>query len=150
MVLLSLVLRKHTVIMIDGQSMQHPSHFNLAMIKEQKSLKLAVVGDGGVGKTCLLQKFMMDTIPDDYTPTVFENHSFQMVVEGETVRDKKRCYMRVDGSTCSLFEVTIHLWDTAGQEHMERLRKITYDETDIFLLCFSLGREASLSRDDKA
>jgi small GTP-binding protein len=41
-------------------------------------------------------------------------------------------------------EVAFNLWDTAGQEGYERLRTLSYPETDIFLLCFCIDNEASL------
>ena len=34
--------------------------------------------------------------------------------------------------------MTLHLWDTAGQEEDARLRTLSYPGTDVFLLCFSL------------
>merc|ERR1712098_260803 len=34
-------------------------------------------------------------------------------------------------------EVNLSIWDTAGQEEYENIRKLTYPNTDIFLLCYS-------------
>jgi small GTP-binding protein len=35
-------------------------------------------------------------------------------------------------------EITIGLFDTAGQEDYDRLRPLSYPNTDIFLVCFSV------------
>ena len=53
-----------------------------------KSVKIVVVGDGAVGKTCLLMRFVKGQMPQAYIPTVFDNHSEPMVVDGKTVRRK--------------------------------------------------------------
>lgn len=39
----------------------------------------------------------------------------------------------------------VGLWDTAGQEDYDRLRPISYPNTDVFLVCFSLVSPDSLS-----
>jgi len=81
-------------------------------------IKLVVVGDGAVGKTSLLISYATDKFPTDYVPTVFENYTAQMELDGETI--------------------LLHLWDTAGQEDYDRLRPLSYPQSDVVLLCFSL------------
>jgi len=84
---------------------------------EAKRIKLVVVGDGAVGKTCLLISFATGEFPVEYVPTVFENYSAKMKINDKTV--------------------FLHLWDTAGQEDYDRLRPLSYPDSDIVLLCFS-------------
>jgi len=90
-------------------------------------IKLVVVGDGAIGKTCLLIGYEKDEFPTDYIPTVFENVTL----------DKE---MNINGQTQS---ISLDLWDTAGQEEFDRLRHLAYRETDIYLLCFSVVSDAS-------
>jgi cell division control protein 42 len=38
---------------------------------------------------------------------------------------------------------TLGLFDTAGQEDYDRLRPLSYPQTDVFLVCFSVTSPAS-------
>lgn len=46
--------------------------------------------------------------------------------------------LRVDDSPASL-----GLWDTAGQEDYDRLRVLSYEHADVFLLCFAIDNRKS-------
>ena len=61
-----------------------------------------------------------------YVPTVFDNYLMNMIHEpsGKIVE--------------------LALWDTAGQEEYDRLRPLSYPETDVILICFAIDSHASL------
>jgi len=88
-----------------------------------QNIKLVTVGDGTVGKTSLLMSYTENRFPIDYVPTVFDNYTTGVEVDGRLI--------------------SFALWDTAGQEEYAKLRALSYPDTDVFLVCFALNSLSS-------
>ncbi|XP_043263984.1 ras-like GTP-binding protein RhoL [Colletes gigas] len=88
-----------------------------------RPIKITTIGDGTVGKTCMLITYTTNEFPSEYVPTVFDNYAGTIYVDGQ--------------------EYDMTLWDTAGQEDYERIRPLSYPNTDCFLICFSVNSRNS-------
>ncbi|KZV60273.1 hypothetical protein PENSPDRAFT_594263 [Peniophora sp. CONT] len=86
--------------------------------------KVVVCGDGACGKTSLLNVFTRGFFTQVYEPTVFENYVHDIYVDEQ--------------------QVELSLWDTAGQEEFDRLRSLSYAETNVIMICFSVDNPVSL------
>ena len=109
-----------------------------------EAIKCVIVGDGAVGKTCLLISYTTNAFPEDYIPTVFDNYSANVMVDVRAPRlfsvlRRARSYARCPQGK----PVALGLWDTAGQEDYDRLRPLSYPQTDLFLICFDIGSRTS-------
>ena len=124
-----------------------------------------------VGKTCLLISYTTNTFPGEYIPTVFDNYSANVMVDGKPINLGLWDTVRVD--RCRFMTTLILLGGSRGWVSVEverclarirldydRLRPLSYPQTvkllfgifdgddedffqDVFLICFSLVSPAS-------
>ena len=88
------------------------------------SFKLIVVGDSGVGKSCLSIKAIKNYFEDLYAPTVgFEFLSFSVKINDETVK--------------------LQIWDTCGQEAYRSLINSFYRNSSLAILVYSIENKES-------
>ncbi|XP_056311430.1 ras-related C3 botulinum toxin substrate 1-like [Danio aesculapii] len=83
-----------------------------------QTIKCVLVGDAAADKTKLVIIYTTGKSPNGYVPTVFDNYAVTVMIDGDPL--------------------TLGLFDTASQEDYDRLRPLSYSNTDVFLICFSL------------
>jgi len=91
--------------------------------------KVLICGDGAIGKTCLLDTLTERNVVNwdnpDYVPTAAENLEVTWDIDGAG-------------------ESRIEIWDTAGQETLETLRKTAYPGTQVLLIGFDTTNSVTL------
>jgi len=90
---------------------------------EEMSIKLAVLGAGGVGKSALTLRYVRDFFVTDWDPTI---------------EDAYRTTVEVDDVCCSL-----EVLDTAGQDDFSALRPQWMMGKDGYIFVFGLDRDGS-------
>ena len=92
-----------------------------------KSVKAVLLGESGVGKTCIIARFINNT---------FENNI--MSTTGASYAGKTLSFDEFGGK-CIKFEI----WDTAGQEKYRALTKIFYKDAGVAILVYDITRKES-------
>jgi Ras-related protein Rab-7A len=92
--------------------------------RARQTLKVLLLGDAGVGKTCLLDQFVNREFTGQYKATIGSDFSSKQ--------------MDIDGRF-----VTLQIWDTAGQERFQSLGSTFYRGTDCCALVYDITRPAS-------
>ena len=89
------------------------------------------LGDKGVGKTCLVLRFIEGhfNVRQQSTIGAFFLTKRIATQEGHSAK--------------------IQIWDTAGQEDYDRLRPLSYSSTDVFLVCYSVNEPTSFQNVEK-
>lgn len=105
--------------------------------------KLAIVGDNGCGKTCLLIVFTKDKFPEVYVPRRFEPYVTDIEVDGKQVRETLN--ISTSQPPKVKYQVELALWDRHVSECVEsvtdydrRSNKLFYPDTHAILICYSI------------
>ncbi|CAK9859058.1 unnamed protein product [Sphagnum jensenii] len=97
------------------------------MRSNSSMIKLVLLGDGRVGKTSLVLRYVDNVFSDKQVATVQASYlTKRLTVDGESV--------------------TLSIWDTAGQERFHALGPIYYRDADAALLVYNLLCKDSFNR----
>ena len=93
------------------------------------SFKIIVVGDSGVGKSCLTMKATKNVCEENYTPTVgFEFFTFNIRIEDKNIK--------------------LQIWDTCGQEAYRSLITSFYRNSSLAVLVYSIDNRITYDNID--
>ena len=88
--------------------------------KKDRCIKILLLGDTSVGKTCFLKRYTEDTFQDAYLSTIGFDYKFKVV----PLKSGK--------------EVKVQIWDTAGQERFRTIAKSYYRGAHGIILVFDV------------
>jgi len=88
--------------------------------------KVVLVGDSGVGKTCLIQRYVNDKYSEDTESTSASTYTYKIV----EYKDYNK-------------SVSLDIWDTAGQEVYRALARNFYLNASIGILVYDVRRRAT-------
>ena len=88
-----------------------------------RSVKIVLVGDTSVGKTCLIRNYLENVYHEDYEPTVLDVYKGVKNV-------KKR-------------QLNLEIHDTSGDHSLFINRQMTYTHSDVFIVCVSVNSRDS-------
>ena len=90
----------------------------------QYIFKLILIGNSGVGKSCILQRYMKHTFQETYKCTIGVDFLMKsLIINGKTVK--------------------LQLWDTAGQEKYKSMVSSYYRGANVALIIFDLTNHMS-------
>ena len=88
-------------------------------------LKMLLVGDTSVGKSCILLRFADDEFVNDYISTIGVDFKIKTIRDGKEV-------------------VKLQIWDTAGQERFRNITSSYYRGANGIIVVFDLTSKKSL------
>ena len=89
--------------------------------------KVVIIGESGVGKTCIISRFINDTFNPGQVPTL--SASFV---------EKNIEFKEYDGKILKFL-----IWDTAGQERFRSIGKIFYNDAKAIIMVYDITNEKS-------
>ncbi|KAK2712696.1 hypothetical protein QYM36_011397 [Artemia franciscana] len=111
----------------------HVLHDRSGVLKDKSRkkifLKVIILGDSGVGKTCLMNQFVLRKFSKEYKATIGTD-----IVSKEVMVDDKL--------------VTLQIWDTAGKKRFRSLGVAFYRAADCCVLVFDVTSASSFKSPD--
>ena len=94
---------------------------------DAQTCKVVLLGESGVGKTCIIARFINNTFEENLISTT-----------GASYAGKTMTFDEYDGKS-----IKFEIWDTAGQEKYRSLTKIFYKDAGAAILVYDITRKES-------
>ena len=91
-----------------------------------KTCKVILIGESGVGKTCIIERFLNNTFEEESMSTT--GSFYEKTMTFDEFQDKS---------------IKFNIWDTAGQERFRAVTKFFYKGADVAILVYDMTRKES-------
>jgi len=91
-----------------------------------KTIKVVLVGESGVGKTCIISRFITNKFNNDEISTDYASFATKTL----SFNDNKK-------------KIKFDVWDTAGQEIYRSIGKIFYNDAKVVILVYDISNKKS-------
>ena len=98
-----------------------------------QTCKVVLLGESGVGKTCIIARFINNTFEENLISTT-----------GASYAGKTMTFDDFGGKS-----IKFEIWDTAGQEKYRSLTKIFYKDAGAAILVYDITRKESFEEMQK-
>ena len=94
--------------------------------EEKTILKVILVGNAGVGKTAIINRFYKNSFTENMLPTIAMNYiEKKIIIEGQ--------------------KIYLSIWDTVGQEEYKSCNKLFLKNSNIVILVYDITRKISFN-----
>ncbi len=93
---------------------------------DTKTIKVVLVGESGVGKTCIISRFITNKFNNDEVSTDCASFATKTL----SFNDNKK-------------KIKFDVWDTAGQEIYRSIGKIFYNDAKVVILVYDISNKKS-------
>ena len=100
------------------------------MNEEIKRIKIIIIGESGVGKTCIIKKF----IYDEYNNNEFPTNSLSFATKNIKISQN-------NGEQ----ELKLEVWDTVGQEKYKAMAQIFFKNSNAVILVYDITNKDSFN-----
>ena len=97
-----------------------------------EDIKIVMLGDSNVGKTCMCARFIQGRFLPDTTMTIGATYSTKIIRVGG------------NGSVAGARRAKVQIWDTAGQERFRSMARLYFREAKIGVVCFDITDKDTL------
>ena len=95
-------------------------------MKKKEEIKLIILGDTGVGKTSIINRYIENKFTDNIPSTVGSNYIGKNLNRGDK-------------------QYVLNIWDTTGQERYRSVTKLFVQEAKIVVLVYSINSKESFN-----
>ena len=95
-------------------------------MKKKEEIKLIILGDTGVGKTSIINRYIENKFTDNIPSTIGSNYIGKNLNRGDK-------------------QYVLNIWDTTGQERYRSVTKLFVQEAKIVVLVYSINSKESFN-----